>query len=108
MGAIIYITGGLLIDDGWIRMEYEPLSLTYSQFLQFCFNNDLDKFYEGNRWTDWRNEVVKLSGDQAFSFRPFLWTEEGKDINTNSRKAISIEELYNFNVDMRKQLGLDK
>jgi len=172
MGAIIYTTGGLLIDDGWIRilgsgcsemnrtlpdwnkgksfqefgesplflliaddviggfyllnggalgedlgkvyyfspdnLEYEPLDLTYSQFLQFCFNNDLDKFYEGSRWTNWRSEVAGLSGDQAFSFRPFLWTEEGKDINANSREAISIEELYHFNVDMRKQLGLDK
>ncbi|MDR6565643.1 DUF2625 domain-containing protein [Chitinophaga ginsengisegetis] len=172
MGAIIYMTGGLLIDDGWIRilgsgsakinrtlpdwnkgksfnefgespsflliaddaiggfyllngggigedlgkvyyfspdnLEYEPLNLSYTQFLDFCFNNDLDKFYEGSRWTNWRNEVSKLDGDKVFNFYPFLWTKEGKDINKNSRKAISVEEQYDFNLDMRKQLGADK
>jgi len=172
MGAIVYMTGGLLIDDGWIRilgsgntklsrtlpdwnkgksfkefgetpsflliaddaiggffllnggglgkdlgkvyyfspdnLEYEPLDITYTEFLQFCFNNDLNKFYKGNRWTKWRDEVSKLDGNKVFNFYPFLWTKEGKDINKNSRKAISIEEQYSFNLDMRKQLGLDK
>jgi hypothetical protein len=172
MGAVIYMTGGLLIDDGWIRilgsgsskinrtlpdwnkgksfkefgenpsflliaddaiggiyllnggglgtdlgkvyyfspdnLEYEPLGLSYTEFLHFCFDNDLDKFYEGSRWTNWRDEVSKLSGDDVFSFYPFLWAEEGKDINKNSRKAIPVEEQYNLNLDMRKQLGLDR
>lgn len=172
MGAIIYMTGGLLVDDGWIRilgsgnsklsrslpdwnkgksfreigetpsflliaddaaggffllnggglgkdlgkvyyfapdnLEFEPLDLTYTEFLLFCFNNDLDKFYEDTRWTNWRDEVSKLEGDKVFNFYPFRWTKEGKDINKVSRKAISIEEQYNFNLDMRKQLGIDK
>lgn len=172
MGAIIYMTGGLLIDDGWIRilgsgsskinrtlpdwnkgksfkefgespsflliaddaiggfyllnggglgadlgkvyyfspdnLEYEPLDLSYTEFLYFCFDNDLEKFYEGNRWTNWRDEVSNLNGDNVFSFYPFLWTEEGKDINKISRKVIPVEEQYNINLDMRKQLGLDR
>lgn len=154
MGAIVYTTGGILVDDGWIRilgsgnaklsrslpdwnkgksfkefgepcsfllvaddavggffilnggglgedlgkiyyfspdnLEYEPLDISYTQFLDFCFNNDLEQFYKGNRWENWRKEVSELSGDQAFAFYPFLWTEEGKDINKNSRKAISV------------------
>jgi hypothetical protein len=172
MGAVVYMTGGLFIDDGWIRilgsgnpklsrtlpdwkigkafkefgesplflliaddaiggfyllnggglgkdlrkvyyfspdnLEYEPLDITYTGFLQFCFNTDLDKFYKGNRWTKWRNEVSKLDGDKVFNFFPFLWTKEGKDINKNSRKPFPIEEQYSLNLDMRKQLGLDK
>jgi hypothetical protein len=172
MGAIIYMTGGILIDDGWIRilgsgspkldrtlpdwnkgksfedfgeavsflliaddaiggffllnngelgtdlgnvyyfspdnLEYEPLNLTYSEFLLFCFNYDLDLFYEGNRWINWRDEVSKLDGNTVFNFYPFLWTKGGKDINKNSRKAIPVEEQYNFNLDMRKQIGLDQ
>jgi hypothetical protein len=172
MGAVVYMTGGLLIDDGWIRilgsgnpklsrtlpdwnkgksfkefgetplflliaddavggfyllnggglgkdlgkvyyfspdnLEYEPLDITYTEFLHFCFNNDLDKFYEGNRWTKWRDEVSKLDGDKVFNFYPFLWTKEGKDINKNSRKAVPVEEQYSLNLEMRKQLGLDK
>ncbi|OQP57294.1 hypothetical protein A3860_09880 [Niastella vici] len=172
MGAVIYMTGGLLVDGGWIRilgsgcsklnrtlpgwnkgksfkefgeapsflliaddaiggffllngggfgkdvgkiyylspdnLEYEPLDITYSEFLQFCFNNDLEKFYDGLRWTNWRSEVSKLQGDQVFNFYPFLWTKEGKDINKNHRKAVPVEEQYSLNLDLRKQLGLNK
>ena len=172
MGAVVFMTGGLLVDDGWIRilgsgnarlrrtlpdwnkgksfkefgetplfllvaddaiggfyllnggglgndlgkiyyfspdnLEYEPLDITYTEFLQFCFNNDLNKFYKGKRWTKWRDEVSKLDGDKVFNFYPFLWTKEGKDINNNSRKAVPVEEQYRLNLDIRKQLGLDK
>ncbi|CAM3426925.1 DUF2625 domain-containing protein [Flavobacterium chungbukense] len=169
MGAIVYKTGGILIDNGWIRilgsgsaklnrslpdwnkgktfkefgeapsflliaddalggfyllnggglgtdvgkmyyfapdnLEYEPLDITYSQFLEFCFNNDLDKYYLGSRWENWTKEVASLQGDQVFNFYPFLWTEEGNDINKVQRKIIPVEEQYNLNVDLRKQLG---
>lgn len=172
MGAVVYMTGGLLIDNGWIRilgsgnpklnrtlpdwnkgksfkefgqaipflliaddaiggffilnggglgkdlgkvyyfspdnLEYEPLDLTYTDFLKFCFNNNLDDFYKGYRWTNWKEEVSKLSGDETFNFFPTLWTKEGKDINKVSRKAIPVEEQYNLNLDFRKQLRLDK
>jgi hypothetical protein len=172
MGAVVYMTGGLLIDNGWIRilgsgseklnrtlpdwnrgksfkefgdaptflliaddaiggfyllnggglgkdlgkiyyfspddLEYEPLDITYTEFLQFCFDGDLDKFYEGKRWTTWRNEVSQLDGDKVFNFYPFLWTKEGKDINKISRNVVPVEEQYSFNSNMRKQLGLDK
>jgi len=172
MGAVIYMTGGLFIDNGWIRilgsghsklnrslpewnkgksfkefgeppsflliaddamggffllnggglgkdlgkvyyfspdnLEYEPLDLTYSAFLNFCFNNDLEDFYEGYRWTNWKEDVSILSGDQMFNFFPPLWTKEGKDINKVSRAAVPVEEQYSLNLDFRKQLGLDK
>ncbi|MCP2028930.1 hypothetical protein L1276_004109 [Flavobacterium sp. HSC-32F16] len=172
MGAIVFNTGGLLIDDGWIRilgsgnskfdrtlpdwnkgksfnefgeapafllvaddaiggfyflnggglgtdigkmyyfspdnLEFEQLDITYSEFLGFCFNNDLDKFYEGNRWNGWREEVSKLKGDEVFNFYPFLWTAEGSDINKSSRKIIPVQEQYSLNLDLRKQLGFDK
>jgi hypothetical protein len=172
MGAVVFMTGGLLIDDGWIRilgsgntkfnrtlpdwnkgksfkefgetptfliiaddaiggfyilnggglgkdvgkiyyfspdnLEYEPLDITYSEFLQFCFYNDLSKFYDGNRWKEWREDVSKIKGDEVFNFYPFLWTAEGSDINKNSRKVITIDEQYALNMDLRKQLGFDK
>ncbi|MEZ0130552.1 DUF2625 domain-containing protein [Flavobacterium sp. LBUM151] len=172
MGAIVYMTGGILVDDGWIRilgsgnskfnrtlpdwnkgksfnefgemppffliaddaiggfyflnggglgtdtgkiyylspdsLEFEQLDVTYSEFLEFCFNNDLNKFYEGSRWKGWREEVSKLKGDEVFNFYPFLWTAEGSDINKNSRKIIPVQEQYSLNLDLRKQLGFDQ
>ncbi|AWH87029.1 hypothetical protein HYN59_14010 [Flavobacterium album] len=171
MGAIVYSSGGILIDNGWIRilgsgseklnrslpewnkgkafdefgksgrfmliaddavggffilnggglgtdigkiyylapdsLEYEPLDMTYTEFLIFCFNNDLNEFYNGFRWNNWKDEVSSLDGDKVLSFYPYLWTKEGKDININSRKAVSIEEHYFLTLDFRKQLGLD-
>jgi len=172
MGSIIYLTGGILIDNGWIRilgsgssklnrslpdwnkgksfknfgdtpsflliaddaiggffllnggglgkdlgkvyyfapdnLEYEPLDLTYTEFLLFCFNNDLNDFYKGYRWTKWKQDVSTLAGDKVFNFVPALWTKEGKDIDKISRRAISIEEQYRVNLDFRKQIGLER
>lgn len=170
MGAIIYMTGGILIDSGWIRilgsgnpkltrtlpgwnkgksfkefgdaspylliaddviggffmlnggglgkdvgkvyyfspdnLTYEALDLSYSDFLNFCFNGDLDKFYKGSRWTGWKKDLSQLDGDKAFSFYPYLWSKEGKDINKNTKMAIPIEEIYNLNIRTRKELGI--
>lgn len=169
MGAIIYSTGGLLIDNGWIRilgsghskldrtvpdwnkgktfkeygevpsflliaddavggffainggalgkdlgkvyylspdnLNWEPLELTYTEFLLFCFNHDLNKYYEGLRWKNWHDDVSTLDGNKVYNFYPFLWTKEGKNIDKNSRKQIPVEEQYNFNMDMKEQLG---
>ncbi|TKK64169.1 DUF2625 domain-containing protein [Ilyomonas limi] len=172
MGAIIYSTGGLLIDNGWIRilgsgstklartlpdwnkgksfkefgeqpsfllvaddaiggffainggafgadagklyylspdnLEWEPLDLTYTEFLNFCFSGKLNDFYKGLRWKGWKEEVAQLDGNMVYSFYPFLWTKEGKDIDKVSRKPIPVEEQFSFMLDMRKQLGLTK
>lgn len=172
MGAIIYTTGGLLIDDGWIRilgaghqrlnrtlpdwnkgkslkefgeapaflliaddaiggffainggqfgndmgevyylspdnLEWEGLDINYSDFLGFCFNGNLDDFYKGLRWENWRDEVAKLDGNMVYNFYPFLWSKEGKDINKVSRKAVPVQEQYEVNLSFREQLSLDK
>lgn len=171
MGAIIYQTGGILIENGWIRilgsgsekfkrnlpdwnfgksfeklgeqpsflliaddviggyfminggalgndlgniyyfspenLEFEPLEINYSEFLLFCFNNDLNQFYQNVRWDNWQEDVGKISNDKVFSFYPFLWTEEGKDINKISKKEVPIEEQYFFNLNARQQLGIN-
>lgn len=171
MGAIVYMTGGLLIDNGWIRLlgsgndkltrtlpdwnkgksfvnfgespkflliaddviggffllnggglgqdmgkvyywspdnlQYEALNLSYSAFLNFCLNGDLEQFYKGYRWADWKTDVATMSGDEVFSFYPFLWTVEGKDMEKNTRKIVPVEEQYFINRDSRKQLGFE-
>ena len=82
-------------------LEYEALDITYSQFLDFCFNNDLNVFYKGLRWDSWQADVKKIDGNQVFNFVPALWTKEGKDINKNSRKAVPVEEQYRLNMEFR-------
>ena len=162
LGAIIYSTGGLLIEYGWMRilgsgsiklnrtlpewnngkslkefgdkpsflliaddviggffavnggqfgkdvnkiyylspdnLKWKALGLTYTEFLNFCFNGDLNKFYKGLRWTNWQEEVSKLDGNLVYTFYPFLWTKEGKNIDKVSRRPIPIEEQFKFNM----------
>ncbi|MES2279746.1 MAG: DUF2625 domain-containing protein [Bacteroidota bacterium] len=170
MGAVIYQTGGILVDGGWIRilgsgsaglnrslpdwnkgktfanwgeqagflliaddiaggffainggvlgsdtgkiyylapdnLEWEALDLTYTDFLLFCFSNDLGKFYKNLRWKTWKADIAGLDGNRAFNFYPFLWTKEGKDINKVTRKDVPVEEIFSLEMDMRKQLGI--
>jgi hypothetical protein len=172
MGAVIYMTGGIFVDNGWIRiigsgsqklnrtlpdwnkgksfdnfgekptfllvaddavggffalnggqfgedagkiyylspdnLEWEPLDLTYTDFLNFCFSGDLKKFYDQLRWKNWKAEVSNLDGNMVYNFVPYLWSKEGKNIDKDSRMPVPIEEQYKFNMSMRKQLGIDK
>lgn len=115
LAAISLINGGKLGSDlGKVyyiapeSLDWEPLDLTYTDFLNFCFNGNLNKFYEHLRWKNCDDEVLKLDGNQVYNFYPPLWTKEGKSISKSSRKVISTEEQYHFNIDARKQLGLDK
>ena len=168
MGAVIYETGGILIDGGWIRilgsgsekmarmlsewnkgktfgeygevppylfvaddvlggmfainggflgedrgniyyfaadsLEWFPMEISYTEFLLFCFEGKLDQFYEDLRWNGWEEDVKSLSADHAYTFYPFLWTEEGHDINKVERSVVSMDEAYNFNLDMKEQM----
>jgi len=169
MGAVIYFTGGIKIDNGWIRilgsgsdkltrgimnwnkgksfsrlgekppfllvaddvvggffainggalgkdlgnvyylapdtLDWESLNMGYSDFLSFCLNGDLSKFYNNLRWQNWQNDIKTLTGDQVFSFYPFLWSKEGKDISHTSKKIIPVEESYALTMDLRRQLS---
>lgn len=115
IGGFFLLNGGGLGDDlGKVyyfapdTLEFEPLDLTYTEFLNFCFNNNLEKFYKDYRWKNWKDDVAKLKGDQVYNFFPNLGTQEGKDMSKVSKKAISAEEQYNLNINFRKQLGLTK
>lgn len=168
LGAVIYNTGGILIDQGWLRilgsgsiklnrsvaewnkgksiknygdqpayllvaddaaggffainygafgedlkniyylapnsLKWEPLNLGYSEFILFCFEGDLTDFYKGLRWSSWDQFIANLDGSKSYSFRPYLWSEEAKDINESTRKLVSTEELFQFNLLKQKEL----
>lgn len=162
MGAIVFHTGGILIDNGWIRiygsgnnklnrnlsnwnkgktfqnfgekpghliiaddavggffllnggdlgsdlgkvyyfapnnLNVESLDLTYSDFIDFCFNGNIDGFYKDLRWKNWKKDFKDLDTNEAFIFYPYLWTKEGKDINSVQKSKASIEEVYKLKV----------
>jgi hypothetical protein len=86
-------------------LKWEPLDLTYSEFLLFCFNDNLEEFYSGLRWRNWEKDVAKLDGSMVFNFYPTLWSNEGKDINKNSRNPVPVEEQYSFTLQTLQQFN---
>lgn len=96
--------GGLGADAGALyyrapdTLEWEPLELSYTDFLRWALGGGLEEFYEGLRWPGWQTDAQALAGDQGFSFYPFLWTREGSP-STSSRKAVDVAELYAMNVE---------
>ncbi len=162
MGAVVYYTGGILIDHGWLRflasghpklprsmpawnrartpvhegkppgfwliaddviggfyalnggslgpdpgnvyyfapesLRWEQLNMSYSELLLWALGPNLSLFYEALRWPGWQDEVSSVRGDQALSIYPPLWTAEGKNISTCSRKPCSVSEIFAFNV----------
>jgi Protein of unknown function DUF2625 len=168
MGAIIYLTGGILIDNGWIRIlgsgsskltrslpqwnkgksfnnygeapkfllvaddalgglfainggafgtdlgeiyylapddgKWEAQHITYTEFINFCFVGNMDQYYDGLRWKNWKDEIGKISGDEGYFIYPYLWTKEGKDITKDTRKIVPMGELY---ISEQNALGLN-
>lgn len=160
MGAIIYHTGGILINKGWIRiygsgneklnrnlpewnkgksfenfgdipgylfiaddavggfyllnggslgndvgkiyyispdnLEPEPLDLSYTDFILFCFNGNIDAYYKNLRWDNWENDFKSLNTNEVFMFFPYLWSKQGRNINKVEKSKISIEAYYEF------------
>jgi uncharacterized protein DUF2625 len=161
MGAMIYESGGLLVDQGWLRflgsghpslprdlpswnqvkgdarfllvaddvlggffalnggelgpdpgnvyylpydgLEWEPLDIGYSQFLEWSLSAGLTKFYGKDRWKGWEEEVAQLGGDESFSFYPFLWTNEGS-IATSRRAVVPVQEAFEVKMEFWRQL----
>jgi hypothetical protein len=169
LGAVIYNSGGIMIDNGWLRilgsgspklnrsisewnkgktikefgdkpayllvaddavggffavnygafgedlkhlyylapnsLKWEPLGLGYTEFIRFCFDSDLSQFYKGLRWSTWNQFIANLDGSKSYSFRPYLWTEGGMDIEKCTRKLVTTEELFKFNIKKQKELN---
>lgn len=170
LGSVIYNTGGIMVDNGWIRilgsgserlsrdiaswnkektikeygdkipylliaddaiggffainygglgpdvknvyylepntLTWQPLGAGYGEFLVFCFDSDLNKFYKGLRWSTWDQFIANLDGTKTYSFRPYLWQKD-TDIEKSSRKLVGIEEMYRFNILKSKELNAD-
>jgi len=168
MGAVVYHTGGLLIDHGWLRvlgsgsermtrslhgwnqgkapvdangrptlvlaaddvlgglfavnggalgekqgevfyfapdtLQWEGLSMGYTDFLAWALSPRLSEFYRDLRWPNWQDEVATLTGDQAVSVYPFVWAK-GPPLGQRTRKSIPVDELFRLTLDLRQQLS---
>ena len=95
-GAVYYLAPD---DLDWLNLE-----IPFSEFVQSCLTNKLDDFYSNLRWPNWRDDIAPLSGDECFSYFPFLWSKEGS-LTTSSRASVPIAEAYNLRIEIGRQLN---
>ena len=63
--------GGLGADAGALyyrapdTLEWEPLELSYTDFLRWALGGGLEEFYEGLRWPGWQTDAQALAGTRA-------------------------------------------
>lgn len=79
-------------------LEWESLSFSYSEFIIWVIEEDLDEFYLSMRWNNWRRDVVDVGLKSGIMVYPFLWSEE-VNIDTASKKIVPWEELFYINMD---------
>jgi len=99
--------GGLGLEQGKVcyfapnRLAWENTKLGYSEFLTWCFQGDLAKYYETERWPNWEDDLAALPADHVFGIYPFLFCD-GPPITERSRKPVPISEVYDLHVGQNK------
>jgi hypothetical protein len=83
-------------------LRWEPMGMGHSAFVDWTMTDALDKFYEGQRWSGWEQEVTAIAGDRALVVYPFLWAE-GPPIGERTRGPVPIEELWRLWQDFAAQ-----
>lgn len=84
-------------------LAWENLEMTYSEFLLFCFSKQVDGFYDSLKWKSFEKDFAKSDSNSAFSFYPYLFTIEGKNIEETSKKLVPVAELWTLYNDLQKQ-----
>jgi hypothetical protein len=110
-GGFFAINGGSLSSDNLGKIFYlapdtlkwENLDLSYSDFLLFCFSKNINEFYSGFKWKSFDKDFTITDFDKSYSFYPYLFTEEGKEINNVTKKLVPISELWTLYIDLQNQ-----
>ncbi|MBA9002305.1 DUF2625 family protein [Thermomonospora cellulosilytica] len=82
-------------------LEWEPLTVGgHAAWLEWLVSGHLGRFYEGLRWNGWEDDVAALPLDHGIAVYPFLFTEEGSDIDATTRRPAPIAELFSWQNEM--------
>lgn len=86
-------------------LEWEDTGKGYTDFIYWVLHGDLNTYYETFRWRNWREDVSELASDQGISVFPYLWTEQGKDIENCHKKAVPLQEIWGVQNDFRNAIN---
>jgi hypothetical protein len=109
----LFVINDLAFDDGrgnvWYfapdTLEWLDTGLSYSGFVRWSVEGDLDGYYTDLRWPGWRDETAPLSLNEGISIYPFPWASTGGALKDRSRRVVPIDELAPIYLETRRQLG---
>lgn len=85
-------------------LDWLPTQLSHSAFVEWAFTGDTAAFYEDLRWNGWESEVRAVALGSLLAVYPPLFTKEGKDLATASRRSVPWRELADWLDDAKRQL----
>lgn len=74
--------------------HWHSLSFTYTEFLLWALNGDIEAFYQGLFWQSWQADVKQLDGNQLFVFNPDLSEDKTMSIDQRQKREVNIETHY--------------
>ncbi|OOF37280.1 DUF2625 domain-containing protein [Rodentibacter heidelbergensis] len=75
-------------------LAWHDLNFTYTEFLAWALNGDLEAFYQGLFWQNWQEAVKQLDGNQVFVFTPDLNEDKVMAIDQRQKREVNIETHY--------------
>ncbi|QPB43029.1 DUF2625 domain-containing protein [Rodentibacter haemolyticus] len=75
-------------------LSWHNLNFTYTEFLSWVLNGDLEAFYQGLFWQGWQEDVKQLDGNQIFVFMPDLAEDKNTLIDQRQKREVNIETHY--------------
>lgn len=74
--------------------QWHDLNFSYTEFLAWALNGDIEAFYQGLFWQNWQEDVKQLDGNQVFVFTPDLADDKTMAINQRQKREVNIETHY--------------
>lgn len=113
VGGVFAINQGKYMEDiGKIwylapdTLEWESLSLEYSEFIAWLAQGDINDFYQSMRWENWIDLARNVNIDQGILIYPFLWSSE-IELQTATKKIVPFYELIDINMEYISKLGIN-
>ena len=76
-------------------LTWHDLNFTYTDFLAWALNGDIEAFYQNLFWQNWQEDVKQLDGNHMIVFTPELSEDKTTEINQRERREVNIETHYN-------------
>lgn len=86
-------------------LDWSPLGLAHTAFIQWVLSGGSSDFYADLRWPGWETEVSSTPLQNGISVYPFLWTEQGRNIAYSSRKAVPFTEILDLNQKLARDIN---